>query len=139
MPRSLKSNSERKRERERERERGAATKLGRKEKEESGRRMEERKERKGVLGRISQEQCWLSLPLSLPPCTAERSFEKNNPAICGICYVVRRPSPLLSLSPARSLARSSRGAKSETIKRGEICGVKGKAEAVRQARFLKLG
>ena len=98
-------------EKERERERGAATKIGEKRKE-SG-RMEERRER----------ESWEESPKN-NAASASLPFEKNNLVICGICFV-RRPSPLLSL--ARSLARC-RGAKSETIKRGEICGVKRKTE-----------
>ena len=106
------SNAEGERQREEQQQ-----KLGRKEKNLEG-WMGGRKERKGVLGRISQEQCCLCLPSACAD--AERSFEKNNLAICGICYALRRPSPAL----ARRY--SPRSAKSETIKRGEICGVKRK-------------
>ena len=98
------SNAEGERQREEQQQ-----KLGRKEKNLEG-WMGGRKERKEVLGRISQEQCCLCLPSACAD--AERSFEKNNLAICGICYALRRPSPTLAPRLAVRKAKQSSVGKS---------------------------
>ena len=115
----LNSNSERKSEREGEREREQQQKLGRKEKNLEGWK-KERRERESW-----EESPKNNAPLALPAPPKDLLRRIIWQSVGSATSPVA--SQLLSFSPSRS-----RGAKSETIKRGEICSVKRKAEATRR-------